>query len=698
MYPSPVEARRKRRPASACEHCRRKKIRCDRKTPCENCTRAKIETCTYSFLEETGVEPQHGWPVCTTGPSQTSGPVLDQSVNLVDVGLHDGQDEHENESSRNGATVVAGKRTTGSLPSGINATGEACQVPLVHASGRKPLRGAFVIDRFFGQSHYLNSVYQFPKVYGCLFALKTDTTGDSHSKYQTCNKLAKSRKDPQPPFRLSDCSQYIPPPNITERLVAAYFRTFESVFRILHEPTFLSQCSDYFAEPGIAGDEFPVTLMLVMAIGIGFCPDIAGWTARSWIESAQAWLGPPTEKNRATIAGVQISCLLLLARQSNNVDSDGVGVSTGSLLQLAMQTGLHIDPRLLPGLSFFDQEIRRRLWATVLEIMIQSAMDSGSLPLLPLDDMDCPCPLNLADEQFSQSTRTSPSPHSRETFTQTSTQVALVKSLPIRLEIARLVNSYQRECPFERALEFSSQLSSHYRATVLCAPPHAASGEMHRLYNFSLRLFELLVLRFLLALHHPFTIRARKDPTFYFSRKVSLEVSLSLLAQVTTSVAAASDEKNYYYHLALIGAGMFSNITGQAAITVCEDLIGQLEEGVTPITSVFSSISHYNLRSIVEEYISLLHARLSINETSIRGYLLFVGLLAQVDAMQSAADIQQEITSALRDALEHCYQILKARSDKSQQPQWQDDMLSMLDDVPSWVESDAMVSEGCLLS
>ncbi|KAL4814751.1 hypothetical protein BDW67DRAFT_165120 [Aspergillus spinulosporus] len=64
-----------------------------------------------------------------------------------------------------------------------------------------------------------------------------------------CNKLAKARKNPQPPFRLSDCSQHIPPRFITEKLVAAYFRIFESVFRILHEPTFLNQCSNCFADP-----------------------------------------------------------------------------------------------------------------------------------------------------------------------------------------------------------------------------------------------------------------------------------------------------------------------------------------------------------------------------------------------------------------------------------------------------------------
>ena len=140
----------------------------------------------------------------------------------------------------------------------------------------------------------------------------------------------------------------------------AYLRTFESVFRVLHVRTFLEACNEYFSNSELAGEEFLVTLMLVMAIGIGFCPEVAGWDAHSWIRSAQAWLGPLKRKH-ASIPGVQITCLLLLARQSNDFEADVIGVQVGALLHLAMQTGLHVDPSLLPATSFYDQEIRRRL-------------------------------------------------------------------------------------------------------------------------------------------------------------------------------------------------------------------------------------------------------------------------------------------------------------------------------------------------
>ncbi|KAF7596250.1 hypothetical protein BBP40_002783 [Aspergillus hancockii] len=569
---------------------------------------------------------------------------------------------------------------------------------------RKALRGAFANDRFFGQSHYLNSVYQFPRVYDFIFKLEADTTGDAHSKYQTCKRLAKMNHNTRPLHQIK-LRDHIPPRNIAETLVYAFVRTFESVFRILHVPTFLHECNNYFTTPETASDEFMITLMLVMSIGIGLCPEITGWTARAWIQSAQTWLGPPTEKSRVNIPGVQNYCLLLLAKQINNVEVDFICISVAALLQLAMQTGLHIDPSLLPGLSFFDQEIRRRLWATVLEITIQSTMDSGGLPLIPIEEIDYQPPLNLADEQFDQDTQTAPSPSPPEVFTRTSTQIALMQSFELRLKIAWLVNSLRRECPYERALQLSAELSSYYQENTLRPETDAVPEHVLQSLTFSMRLFELLMLRFLLALHQPFIIKARKDPTFYFSRKVSLEVSLSLLTRTFLSGNPGPGEKDYC-RLALIGTGMFFNVTGQAAITVCEDVIGQLEEGGSPIMSVFSSISYHNLRTVIEEYNSLLSARLRTNETTVRGYLMFVGLLAHIDALQSGMDVQQEIDHALTDALDHCYRALTARGDESRDqrldlsqppnPQRRE-ILPALDDLPTWIESDEMVGKDCAI-
>lgn len=39
--------RKKRRPALACQECRRRKIRCDRQTPCGQCSKSNAPSCSY---------------------------------------------------------------------------------------------------------------------------------------------------------------------------------------------------------------------------------------------------------------------------------------------------------------------------------------------------------------------------------------------------------------------------------------------------------------------------------------------------------------------------------------------------------------------------------------------------------------------------------------------------------------------------
>lgn len=70
---------------SSCALCRRKKIRCNRETPCSNCIRSKRESCTYETqtLPEarlctqrpTFIQPRHdttGSTIATNIPSQLS--------------------------------------------------------------------------------------------------------------------------------------------------------------------------------------------------------------------------------------------------------------------------------------------------------------------------------------------------------------------------------------------------------------------------------------------------------------------------------------------------------------------------------------------------------------------------------------------------------------------------------------------------
>lgn len=58
MEKSPPEKRR-RRPPLACIACRRRKVRCDRKLPCQNCVRAR-KAASCSYVSDERIEPRQG--------------------------------------------------------------------------------------------------------------------------------------------------------------------------------------------------------------------------------------------------------------------------------------------------------------------------------------------------------------------------------------------------------------------------------------------------------------------------------------------------------------------------------------------------------------------------------------------------------------------------------------------------------------
>ncbi|GBF66417.1 transcription factor [Trichophyton mentagrophytes] len=342
-----------------------------------------------------------------------------------------------------------------------------------------------------------------------------------------------------------------------------------------------------------------------MSIGSIFSPDrSASDTSYSsvsqWIYVAQSWLNSPFEKSRINISGTQIHCLLLLARQVNCVGGDLAWVSAGSLLRTAMHIGLHIGPSHLPNVTFYDQEIRRRLWATVLEIVVQSSMDSGGLPLIHMQDIDCELPSNIEDEQLEDANEIIDATHAKplEEYTMTSVQIALAKSLPLRLEIAQYLNNFRSEPSYEKTLHLASRLSSFCRDNYVLFqsfPP-----EMPRPASFQIKMLDLLSYRFLLALHHPFAVKARVDPTLYYSRKVCIEVSVSLLVPLSASNDTESSNDNYK-NLKISGTGLFRDVPVMAISTICEALTYQLEEEKSSFIPVSSLFSHQDLREIIEE-------------------------------------------------------------------------------------------------
>ncbi|KAK2762687.1 hypothetical protein FQN54_000861 [Arachnomyces sp. PD_36] len=506
------------------------------------------------------------------------------------------------------------------------------------------------------------------KFYEVVQRFESEETSEIRSVYDNCKRLAKAIKLQEvvkQPLR-TDIHDLVPSREVADQLVEAYLRTFESVFRVLHIPSFLREYNDSWNNPKSSSHEFVVKLLLVMAIGMVFLPERSklrkcGSCPDQWIYTAQTWLSSPFEKNRINIPGIQIHCLLLLARLANGVGGDLIWISAGSLLRTAMHVGLHVDPSRLDKMSIFDCIMRRRLWATVLEIVVQSSVDAGGLPLVSMEDIDCELPSNVDDEQLEGENLTeAPQPKPEGHYTRSSIQIALMKSLPVRLEIARYMNDFRSELSYDKTLHLASRLSSFCRANFELFQ-ESESQTVH-CSAFQVKFLDLLTYRFLLALHHPFAIRSKTDPTYYFSRKTSLEVSLSLLSHSFAHDSQLKDDD--FTHVSLTGTGMFRDTPIQSACMICDELIYQIEEGKSSFIPKSVSFPRGDLRQIVEKCIRYLDLRIKNGETNIRGHVFFSCLVGQIDAMHAGTSVQEAISEALRGSLDNCYQILRTRADE----------------------------------
>ncbi|XXH00806.1 hypothetical protein Hte_007157 [Hypoxylon texense] len=435
-------------------------------------------------------------------------------------------------------------------------------------------------------------------------------------------------------------------------MATLYFRSFESTYRIIHVPSFWNEYRKYWNNP----ESVPIgmRLQILLVIGIGSSLHEHGHTdielrnkVHQWVYAAQTWLSGPLEKDRLNITGLQVHCLTLLARQVFSIGSDLVWMSMGSLIHRAMQIGLHRDPKYLPPMCILQVEVRRRLWTSILEMVVQTSLDSAMPPRISFDEYDTEAPSNINDDDVDAST-TELRSHPKNAFTETSMQLLLLDSLPTRLRIVRLISSLNSEISYLDVLALSSEITDACRAWsgFLKENENAGVTPFHR------NLLDYLVRRFLIPLHCTFASKARENPLFYYSLKVSLETALAI-------VSPEPDEG--YSHLEVIGGGMFREGIRCTVTVISLELIVLTQAQRLDGTLHRNSQHREVLKQALKNRIALSLERIRQGETNIKSHMFLSMILALVEALEEGSPCDLKIARSARDSLELCYGLLQER-------------------------------------
>ncbi|KAM0206319.1 hypothetical protein ACHAQI_008420 [Fusarium lateritium] len=487
-------------------------------------------------------------------------------------------------------------------------------------------------------------------------ALVIAQAGDFYAK---CKSLAKTIKLTRPTRSLLSSLDFLMPPSreISDLMVDLYFKTFESTHRILHQPTFLAEYREYWDHPESVTDSQRLTILLVIATGSSLfghaSPEEAlrnAAMAHQWIYTSETWLAGPLEKDRVDLAGLQLYCLTLLARQIFSIGGDTVWMSAGSLVHRAMQIGLHRDPsKIGKPIPLLQAEIRRRLWGTILELVLQASLDSRMPPRISLDEFNTQHPSNVDDDEMNESTTVLPS-HDPGHFTSASVQLALLASFPIRLRVVNTIVKPDDQIPYQDILALSSDLMDALHMNNSLIKLGQGSTPFHR------NLLDYLVRRFIIPLHFSFSNRARANPIYYYSLKLSLDAATAIMSPEPDAA---------FSRLMASGGGMFREGTRVASIATGLELLihaqAQYLDGTLHRTSQYRQL----LKQSIRDMISLSKERIHQGETNVKTHMFLSMILGQAEAIETDSSIPLEIARSARDSLESSYGVLQLRVDKA---------------------------------
>lgn len=330
----------------------------------------------------------------------------------------------------------------------------------------------------------------------------------------------------------------LPQKEIADQLVQIYVDNLESTYRVLHLPSFWEEYSIFWAAPQEGRPVFAAILLLMLASS--YClkerdsstfrgdSSVERETAILWIRTCDTWLQSQSQKH-STIAIFQTHCLSFIAKQITSIKRKRTWISAGNLLRLALSSGLHRDTTIINlrrsassgrQVSPFDQEMRRRIWATISELELQAAFDRGMPAMLRDVVEDCGSPSNLDDQEFGPSVEQIPRSRPISNYTMSSFQHLSRSSWSLRLELISLINGPHPQVAYEVVLMYDKKIMQH-----LDEIPHWRDEAS----SLSRVLLQLQLQALLLFLHRPYAREEARSSRYEYSTIVHLRSAMRIL-------------------------------------------------------------------------------------------------------------------------------------------------------------------------
>ncbi|PSN65272.1 hypothetical protein BS50DRAFT_575317 [Corynespora cassiicola Philippines] len=382
----------------SCVTCRRRKVKCDKKQPCSNCSRAKIE-CVFPGP---GRAPRKS-------RKPPDGELMERLRRLEGVvqTLNAQVEEHELEAAEREKTSSGSRQ--GSVAD-CPYNGDRSNSPSVIADnsveGLESRFGRLVVDQ--GRSRYINNSF-WASLNNEVEDLKSILIEPSDDEDDADSPESSTPSQQQGYiFGYSstsvDMAPLHPTPERARQFWNIYKENVDPLVKVLHIPSFEPIVLDAFTHPakitkGLECLMFAIYYGAITSIQPQECLELWGEDRATLLSRYRFGLEQALARanflycDEIIILQAFLIFLMLLRR---NDDARKIWTLTGLVVRIAQTLGVHRDGSHF-NLPPFEIEMRRRLWWQVCILDARASEDHGCDPTIVEAQFDTKMPLNVDD-------------------------------------------------------------------------------------------------------------------------------------------------------------------------------------------------------------------------------------------------------------------------------------------------------------
>lgn len=563
--------RKRSRPVLSCLECRRKKLKCDRHLPCQQCCKSgRADACIFNE----GIEPlgrTNEQLISVNGGDEAEGnnrakrarlpepSHAYRNISTVDE-LRGVSQINETEAPGLGRGLIEDlqvrvarlERTlafTGNeniYSSKINNPSSDNSLAVTSSRSKPSLDFAM---KYHARKDRLTFLTPFPEAmtFANRIQLKQSNVADLAEDLHTLHDVLKRRSKPRTTSQnqsetLTIMLSFLPSRVACRKLVDLYFENFENCHRVLHKPSFDGECEELWIAYEQGSSRLTATLptllvVISIASSIGTIPECEevhlerNESRPSVRQAVQSWIDSLPRKTKFSLEILRIKLLMLLPQRSRSETIEDMWLKTGDLVRHAIIAGLHRDLTTSPDEGTFEMEMRSRLWASILELDLSISIMAGAPGASLPENFIVNAPANVNDIDLVQGMKTKPVARPSSEWTDSLCQYILASSLPMRLTAYRYATGGSGGINYEDTLNWTRLLE---RALQDLPPPlkfdfapDHANSEPGRL--FARIVLDTLIRRLLLNLYTPFALMIFPSDAFKEARTCYVQSSLIIL-------------------------------------------------------------------------------------------------------------------------------------------------------------------------